>query len=73
VRALAAAGADTAARGSRGATLLIAAVDSGDVETVRAVLAQGVDRDAVDDEGSTAADRAELLRETAVADLLAAA
>lgn len=37
------------------------------------MLSLDVDRDAVDDEGSTAADRAELLRETAVADLLAAA
>ncbi|MCA5922369.1 ankyrin repeat domain-containing protein [Curtobacterium oceanosedimentum] len=72
VRALADAGADTGVRGSRGVTLLIAAVDSGDVDTVRAVLGLDVDRGAEDDEGSTAADRAALLRETAVADLLAA-
>lgn len=76
VRALAAAGADVRARGSRGVTLLIAAVDSADVDTVRAVLAldvdrAGVDRDAEDDEGSTAADRAGLLRDDAIAALLA--
>jgi hypothetical protein len=72
VRALAAAGADVRARGSRGATLLIAAVDSADVDTVRVVLALDVDRDAEDDEGSTAEDRAGLLRDDAIANLLAA-
>lgn len=71
VRSLAAAGADTRARGSRGATLLIAAVDSGDVATVRTVLDSDVDRDARDDEGASAVDRAVLLREPAIADLLA--
>jgi ankyrin repeat protein len=72
MRALAAAGADVRARGSRGATLLIAAVDSADVDTVRVVLALDVDRDAEDDEGSTAEDRAGLLRDDAIANLLAA-
>jgi hypothetical protein len=71
VRSLAAAGADTRAVGSRGATLLIAAVDSGDVDTVRSVLALDVDVNAQDDEGSTATDRAELLRDRAVAEQLA--
>ncbi|MET3452145.1 ankyrin repeat domain-containing protein [Curtobacterium sp. 1544] len=71
VRSLAAVGADTRAVGSRGATLLIAAVDSGDVDTVRSVLALDVDVNAQDDEGSTATDRAELLRDRAVAEQLA--
>ena len=70
VRALAEAGADTRARGSRGATLLIAAVDSGDVDTVRVALTLDVDVSAEDDEGSTATDRAELLRDGAVAEQL---
>ncbi|WP_083393390.1 ankyrin repeat domain-containing protein [Curtobacterium sp. MMLR14_010] len=72
VRMLAAAGADVRARGSRGATLLIAAVDSADVDTVRVVLDLDVDHAAEDDEGSTAADRAGLLRDGAIADLLTA-
>ncbi|WP_139195834.1 ankyrin repeat domain-containing protein [Curtobacterium sp. MCBA15_009] len=71
VRALAAAGASTRAVGSRGATLLIAAVDSGDVGTVRAALELDVDVNARDDEGSSASDRAELLRDRAVAEQLA--
>lgn len=70
VRSLAAAGADTRALGSRGATLLIAAVDSGDLGTVRDVLALDVDVNAQDDEGSTASDRAELLRDRAIAEQL---
>ncbi|MCJ1714075.1 ankyrin repeat domain-containing protein [Curtobacterium sp. VKM Ac-2922] len=70
VRILADAGADTRARGSRGATLLIAAVDSGDVATVREVLTRDVDRYATDDEGSSAADRAELLRDPGPGELL---
>lgn len=71
VRILAGAGADTRALGSRGATLLIAAVDSGDVDTVRAALAADVDVNARDDEGASASDRAELLRDGAVAEQLA--
>ena len=70
VRALAAAGAAPTTRGSRGATLLIAAVDSGDVDTVRAALELGVDHEARDDEGSSAADRAALLRAPTVAEVL---
>jgi len=70
VRLLAEGGADTRARGSRGATVLIAAVDSADVETVRVALTLDLDRYATDDEGASAADRAELLRDPGPGELL---